>query len=306
MLDALTRLIMTLTDPAFGWLLGLPKDVALFIVGIATAGILTVVRLFTTDQNVLRRCHHDKKRLNVLIREAKARKDREAVARHRATKHLVATKALKYEGQPLLASIIPIALVGTWCFLRLDYYPPRADETIEIVAYFNQEVKKKPVAEPGKPKAAGAEDIEDAPVSAADKIVCILPQDHIQAETGWVQEIQVQQLTQKERKRGAVAHGEATWRLRAEARPEEYDLQIRFKDRIVHRQLLVGQRTYEPAFTFYGADDPLNCTEVKMKQVKLFGVLPGIRWLLLPPWLVAYFVIAVPFVSILKRVARVY
>jgi len=280
MLDALTRLIMAVADPAFGWILGLPKDVALFIVGIGTAAILTVVRLFTTEQGVLRRCHSDKKRLNVLIKEAKARKDKEAAARHRATKHLVAMKALKYEGKPLLASIIPIALVGTWCFLRLDYVPPEAGETIQVVAYF--------------------------PVSASGGIAYLVPQENIQAETGWVQEIRSQELTQKQKDQGVVPDGEAVWRLRAAAGPESYDLQIRFKNGTYHQKLLVGQRTYESPMTVYGNNDPIICTQVMMKQVKLFGVLPGIPWLLMPPWLVAYFVIAVPFVSILKRVLHIY
>ena len=36
MLETLTRLVMAISDPAFGWLLALPRDVAIFIVGIGT------------------------------------------------------------------------------------------------------------------------------------------------------------------------------------------------------------------------------------------------------------------------------
>ncbi len=43
-----------------------------------------------------------------------------------------------------------------------------------------------------------------------------------------------------------------------------------------------------------------------MRQVRLFGVVPGVDWLLLPPWLVAYLLIAIPFVPILKAVLRIY
>jgi hypothetical protein len=275
MLETLTWLILSITDPALGWMLALPKDVALFIVGIGTAAILTVVRLFTTDQKFLGRCHRDKKRLNVLIKEAKARKDKEAVTRHRATKNLVANKAMRYEGKPLLASLLPIALLGTWCFMRMDYVPPEADEPVKVVAYF--------------------------PVSASGGVATIVPQVNLRAETGWVQEIQAQNVAQ-----GVPADSEAVWILHAGAKPQSYNLQIRYKNGTYEQKLLVGQRTYETPVTAYRPSDPILCTQVMLKQVKLFGLLPGIPWLLMPPWLVAYFVIAVPFVSIVKRVTHIY
>jgi uncharacterized membrane protein (DUF106 family) len=280
MLETLTRIVMAIADPAFGWILALPKDVALFVIGIGTAAILTVVRLFTTDQEVLGRCHRDKKRLKALIKEAKARKDKEAVARHRAVKNLVANRAMKYEGKPLLASLLPIALLGTWCFLRMDCIPPKADEPVKVVAYF--------------------------PVSASGNVAYMVPLDNVLAETGWVQEVRVQELTDKDKERGVVPDAEAVWSLRAAARPEPYNLQIRFKTGTYEQKLLVGQRAYEWPVAFYGPDDPIVCTQVMMKQVKLFGLVPGIPWLLMPPWLVAYFVIAVPFVSIVKRVTHIY
>ncbi len=43
-----------------------------------------------------------------------------------------------------------------------------------------------------------------------------------------------------------------------------------------------------------------------MKPVKFLGLVPGIdRWLV-PPWLVAYFLIAIPSVSLIKRVTGIY
>jgi hypothetical protein len=266
MLETLTRLVMAISDPAFGWLLALPRDVAIFIVGIGTAVILTLVRLFTTDQKFLGRCHRDKKRLNALIKEAKARKDKDAITRHRATKNLVANKAMRYEGWPLLASLLPIALLGTWCFLRMDYVPPKADEPVKVVAYF--------------------------PVSASGGVATMVPEENLRAEAGWVQEIQVQKDAA-----GVAADSEAVWTLRAGAKPESYNLQIRYKGGTYEQQLLVGQRRYDSPLTAYGPTDPIICTQVMLKQVKLFGIVPGIPWLLMPPWLVAYFVIAVPFVK---------
>ena len=41
-----------------------------------------------------------------------------------------------------------------------------------------------------------------------------------------------------------------------------------------------------------------------MRQMKLFGLVGGL--LFLPPWLVAYLLIAIPFVSVVKRLFGIY
>ena len=177
--------------------------------------------------------------------------------------------------RPLLVSIIPIAFLGTWCFLRMDYVPPKADEPVKVVAYF--------------------------PVSASGGVATMVPEENLRAEAGWVQEIQVQKDAA-----GVAANAVAVWKLRGAAKPESYNLQIRYKGGTYEQQLLVGQRRYDSPLTAYGPADPIICTQVMLKQVKLFGIVPGIPWLLMPPWLVAYFVIAVPFVSIVKWVTHIY
>jgi hypothetical protein len=101
-------------------------------------------------------------------------------------------------------------------------------------------------------------------------------------------------------------HGMATWHLRADASPEPYVLEIRYGTETYTKQLLVGQRTYAPAVEFYSDGAPVICSEVVMKPVKLFGIVPGIPAWGLAPWLVAYFLIAVPSVPLAKRVAGVY
>ena len=100
MLNALTTLCMSITDFLFGWMLYLPRDLTLFLVGTGTALILTVVRLFTTNQEHLKRCDSDKTRLAVLIKEAKKKKDKEALARYRATKQQIEMKVFQAEGKP--------------------------------------------------------------------------------------------------------------------------------------------------------------------------------------------------------------
>src|SRR5688572_13113410 len=126
MLELWNRISLGVFDVLLGWSLRLPADVALILVALLSAAVLAGVRLFTTNQDLLRRAAADKKRLKELTWQAKARGDGEAVKRHRSVAGAVAVKQLKAEGLPLVASIVPIALLATWCFHRLAYVPPRA------------------------------------------------------------------------------------------------------------------------------------------------------------------------------------
>ena len=270
MLDWLNNAVLTITDPLLGWLLALDRSVALFIVAGASAVILTLVRLVTTNQDLLRRCNRDRKQLKRLIKEAKARKDKDALQRHKATMVLIAGKKIKSEGLPLLAALVPILLLATWCFSRLGYHPLRADEPIQLSAYF--------------------------PVSSVGKMMHVVPVSGLRAEDGWVQEVAPATYQ-------GQPHGRASWTLRAEARAEAYELRIRLRHDTVRRRILVGQRTYEAPITFY--PDRAACAEVAMREVKLFGVVPGIDSLLLPPWLVAYLLITIPLAALLKALLRI-
>ena len=158
MLAWINNAVVALADPLFNWLLRLPTDVALVIVAVGTAAIITFSRLFTTNQDLLRRCDQDKKRLKELIRQAKRQKDKEAVKRYRTTRNMIGMMTMKEEGGPLLAAIVPIAILGTWCFQRLAFVPPRAGETVQVKAYF--------------------------PVSAVGELAHVVPQEGLREVSG--------------------------------------------------------------------------------------------------------------------------
>ncbi len=283
MLDWVNSAILALADPLLDWLLRLPTDLALVIVAVGTGAIIALSRLFTTNQDLLRRCNQDKKRLKELIRQAKRQKDKEAVKRYRTTRNMIGMMTMKEEGWPLLAAVVPIAILGTWCFQRLAFVPPRAGETVSVRAYF--------------------------PVSAVGELAHLVPQEGLREvsreESGasgrWIQEI-----TKDVPGAGGIANrGIATWKIQARARPGPYALQIRYKTVTVEKELLVGQPVYSPDVKFYGNDHPILSAQIEMKPVKFLGLVPGIDWLLMPPWLVAYFLIAIPSVSLVKRVTGV-
>ena len=184
---------------------------------------------------------------------------------------MIAMKQLRQEGRPVLASLLPIMLLATWAFHRLEFHPPAANERIEFTAHF--------------------------PISATGRIAHIAPSEGVDAANGWLQEI------------AAVAdqgpaHGVATWRLISAARAEPHRLQVRFDHRTYEHFLRVGARTYESPVSTHG--DGLLTTEVKLRPVKLFGTVPGIPAIFFPPWLTAYLLLVVPCVFILKRVFRIF
>ena len=111
-LPLLNNSILAIADPLLGWLLYLPSDLALILLGAGTAALLTLVRPLTTNQDLLRRCRHDKRRLKELIRRAKRNKDRRALRNRQATRGMIAMMQLKAEGLPLLVAILPIAVLG--------------------------------------------------------------------------------------------------------------------------------------------------------------------------------------------------
>jgi len=274
MFSDLNDLILQVTDPTLGWLLDLPSDAALWMIGIATGAILTLARPLTTNQDLLRRCGRDKRRLKELIREAKRRRDKDALRRHRAVKGMVAMTAMRSEGLPLMVALVPIALLGTWCFQRLEYHPPVAFEPVPMTVTF--------------------------PVSAAGGVVHLVPQPGLVAENGWVREIVPAADSD-----GGDPQAVATWVLKAEEKSTPYAIEIRYRKATYTKDLLVGGRNYAPPVRTFQSDW-ITKAETRLRPVKLFGIVPGIAPLYLAPWLVAYLLIAIPSVGLVKRVCGVY
>jgi hypothetical protein len=270
MLEWWTRASLALGDSLLGWLLDLPPDAAIFAVAAGSAAVLTLVRLLTTDQDLLRRAAADKKRLGVLIAAAKRRGEKEAVRRCRATRAMIGVKLLRAEGLPLLASLLPIALVATWCVHRLEFLTPQAGEPVAVMAY--------------------------APVSAAGELMHIVPAAGLKAESGWVRRLEAVSGE-------GPPYAAAAWTLSGEAGQSSYALTFRLKRDSFTRELIIGRRPYAAPVASH---DHQVVTELKMRPLKLFNVVPGIPALYLPPWLVAYLLITIPCVPLLKRLLRIY
>jgi len=112
MLETINSLLVHAADWVFGWILYLPRDLALFSVAVLTSASLTFVRKWTTDQEWLHRAVADEARQNQLRKEAKKRGDKEAVQRHKDVVTLIKMKSMRFEGKPLL-----------WWRISLPRYP---------------------------------------------------------------------------------------------------------------------------------------------------------------------------------------
>ena len=270
MLSALNHFIVAMMDFLLGWLLHFPSDVQLIAVAILSALVLTGVRFWTTDQDLLRRCRQDKARLKTLIREAKTRRDQDAVTRHHATLGMIELKQLRQEARPLLASLMPIVMLATWALSRLEFHPLKVGEPVKFAAYF--------------------------PISAVGKIAHIVPDDSLTAKTGWIQEITA--TTAQE-----TVCGCAIWDLSTASGPEQRRLQVRFNGKTFEHSMRVGTGRYELPLQIHDAN--VLATELKLRPVKLFGVVPGIPALNFPAWLTGYLVLVIPITFLLRKMLRV-
>ncbi|MBI5722577.1 MAG: hypothetical protein HZA50_01355 [Planctomycetes bacterium] len=269
MLEWWNNLCLTIFDFLLGFLLRLPSDLALLALALISAAILVTVRRFTTNQDLLHRAAQDKKRLKELTRQAKQNKDKEARRRYKATKNLIAARMLSAEGLPLLATILPIAMLATWAIFRLEFHPLKPGQDIQVSVY--------------------------TPVSARDQEIHIVPMGGLAAD-GWVKVVEPV-------KDDIQPHGKATWILRGQASEKPYILVFRLKGRTFQRELIVDGRTYAPQVVDEG--DRI-VTEVQMNQIKLFGMVPGIDAIAMPPWIVAYLILAIMIVPLLKRAFRIW
>lgn len=302
MMQALTLWIVNAADWIFGWILYLPRDVKLFCVAILTSASLTLVRKWTTDQEWLHRAVADEIGQNQLRREARKRGDKEAAKRHQDIITRIKLKSLRFEGKPLLWALIPVALLATWAFARLAYVPPRIDHPVEVRAC--------------------------VPRAAIGQRAHLAPEPGIEVVGAWVQPVVEDQrvvssntwdtagLWIGNRIRGLyqgrnaaraasapVRGGAAVWRVMVHD-TQPHTLKIRYAGRTYEAPLCAGTRRYAEPVTLF-PDAPLQSVEVALQPMRLFNFVGSIDWLLLPPWLVAYLLIAIPFVSILRRVCRV-
>lgn len=287
MLDAIHRICLTITDPVLGWLLYLPRDLALIIVSLSTALVLTLVRAKTTDQDLLRRCKSDKKRQKELLRAARRQGDKDARKRHRTMIHQIGLRAVRQEGWPLLASLVPITLIAVWAFAHIPYHAPDPEEGITLRMYF--------------------------PADAITELVHMLsPGEGVRVSSGLIRRIEEDYAQDGV----TVVAGRADWTLSAKKRSEPYRLRIRWQGSIIEHGLRADGLGYTGPVTRYGSKS-VEVFEYQLARYKyrpfgvlkdwdvriprwtiigqnVFGPYAGQRMLTVDGWLLGYLLIVIP------------
>jgi uncharacterized membrane protein (DUF106 family) len=289
MLDLWNDISLAIFDTLLGWLLYLPSDIVLLALALLTGTIMVFTRPWVTDQDFLRRLDGDRRRIKELTAEAKRNKDCEALQRYRATNNRHALRKLTAEGKPLLLAIVPVALLATWAMYRVAFHPPRDHEEIEVIAYMPE-------------------------TTAIGELIHLVPETGLESNDNWIQVIAKQPNEPTWWDRFLVwlhlaepsmpePDAVASWTIKGKKRKEPYVLQIPFRDATVEHQLLIGQTTYTDVLVPGDKDKPT--TQIKLRPVLLFGVVPGFGDLL-PGWLVGYLIIVIPLVFALKWAFSIY
>ncbi len=270
-MELLNSIILAITDPVLNWLLYLPIHLILVIIALGTALFLTVIRIWTCDQKSLKAYKADKDIIKGLLKKAKEEKDKERIAQLKTSMNQIDIKKFKAEGKPLLASIVPIALVAVWALARLGYIAPEEGEPVNVSVF--------------------------GPVTEIGDIVHAVPQDGITAGSGWIQRV-----CEDLNKDGKVVAGRSDWTFTMENRENPYDIMFVYPEKKIHADIRMGSRTYEPVIT-QNEDTPEYTVQVNLRKFKAFGFMKGND--VFPGWLIAYLIIVIPMYLILKPVLKI-
>ena len=132
-------------------------------------------------------------------------------------------------------------------------------------------------------------------MSMVGDVVHIVPQEGLESDA-WVSEIVAGT-------REGDAGGVATWTLRGRASDEPYRARVRIGRETIEQEIGVAPGPYgAPTGEFL---EGRIVTHVEMREVELWGVVPGAPWLMLRPWLVGYLVLVIPGVWGARRLLRV-
>ncbi len=260
---------LRMTDWLFGWILFLPRDLALTVVALLTSLGLILLRKWVSDQDMLTKAVADMKILKARMKDAKQRKDKAERKRHQAVSQRIAMKRMRAEGKPLLYALIPVAILASWAFERLEFEPLGIGEPVRI------ELRM--------------------PLSAEGRVVHLVPLDGLQPLDGFLR------LLERDPAEEQALTVIARWNV-AGTLSGHYLLQFRTDAGTFEHPLQVATRRYAPVLREHR---PLVSTQAGLRERKLFNLVPAIPAMGLPAWMVGYLLITIAFVVVNKRLLRV-
>lgn len=260
-------ILLAALDFFLGWLLAVPRDVAIALLALGTSFGMTLVRRWVTDQDLLHRAAADLRRLKERMCTAKRAGDRDAVRRMQSTMASVRLLQLPAEGRVLLVAFVPLALLGWWGVERLEYYGVAQGDTFHLTANYR--------------------------VSASGKLTHLVPPEG--AVTLESSAIQIVPSSESDL---------LIWNLKVDG-PFEGDLIVRCAGRSVTHRVRVGTRTTLSPEQSY-ENGPIARTTVSYAAYRspLSRLLPA-GWLPAPEWMWWYLLLTLLLVPVSRRVLGV-
>jgi uncharacterized membrane protein (DUF106 family) len=264
--------ILSAMDFVLGWSRELPRDVTLVLLVLATISLTLVARRFFTDQDRLRRCRHDLKRLPELIRQAKQSGDQQE--RHRLVQTVLQVRWIQFRAdlRVLLVVAVPIGGLVIWASERIAYLPLAVGETIELRL--------------------------STPSASLERRAHLVPTDDLTTNSGWIAWV-VSDPDDADR-------GRAVWQFQVDQMPRKQPLMLEVShagERALH-PIRVGDGGYEPLSRRHDGKAILE-TSVVLEEYRFLGLVPGWPQIGLAPWMVSYLIGCIVLTPVGKRLGRV-
>lgn len=276
-------LLVVSGDAVFGWLLALPRDAALLTIVAATILLTLAARRCCADQDRLRRCVNDLRMLKTLKRAARqagmARAERMRFEQTAARVRLI---QLWVDLRVLSLVIVPLLWLATWASVRFDYEPLVPGRVYTLTARL--------------------------PLSSAGRVAHLVPEPWFAPETSLI--------TRAAPDPALPGWSRADWRVRfagtgQAAAPSRQQvsqaLTIRHGgESATHPVFLDGRRPSPAVVPASDASTRFVESRLDVAEYRFLGVVPGWTAIGLAPWVVAYLLLSVLGLPIVKRVTRTY
>jgi hypothetical protein len=285
-------------DVAFGWLLALPRDVALVGLALATVLASVVARRCCADQDRLRRSVADLRVLKTLKRAARqAGAPRSELLRFDHTTAQVRLWQMRVDLRVLGVVIVPLAWIATWAATRLDYEPIELGKDYTLTARL--------------------------PISSAGRVAHLVPEPWFTPETSLIARAAPDP--------DHPGWARADWRLRfvdrdesrAESRGMPLALTMRHAGETATHPVFLDGRRPSPAVAFAAETDDSRAaspasesspsesvarrlveSRLSVAEYRFLGWVPGWPAARLAPWVVAYLMLSLLLLPIAKRLTR--
>jgi len=272
MMDGMTTAISTLVqalDRPLGWLLAIPRDLALVLFAALTALLMTVARRYVTNQNLLHRCVVDLKRLKELLHAARNTNDNASISRYRTTVSQIKGIQLAADLRVLVAVIVPLGVLATWATERFDYLPIAIDEDVVIRAHF--------------------------PVSSIGRIAHVVPDPAF--------DLKVSPIAIVAADLSDPTQGVAEWTMRPRL-TGSHTVVIRHERETATHKVKIGAATYDLPIQIQKCSR-ISSTEVGIRRYLPIGYSLGGNIVNFPPWLMAYLILTLGMTPVIKRLLKV-